>query len=147
MFIHVGTGHPPATAIQNFARQLALICRGRLEPVLRVGNLDSARDFIDVRDGVEAMMLLLDKGQPGVPINICTGTAHSIRDTLDQLIALSGLQVAVVPDPQLFRPTDEPLLLGDNSKLKALGWAQRNTFRQTLQAVYEDWLARVDAGH
>ena len=49
---HVGTGHPPATAIQNFARQVAEIKKGKLEPVMRVGCLDTARDFIDVRDGV-----------------------------------------------------------------------------------------------
>ena len=83
MFIHVGTGHPPATAIQNFSRQLALIAKGRLPPLLRVGNLDTARDFIDVPDGVNGMMCLLEKGRPGIPVNICTGTAHSIRDTLE----------------------------------------------------------------
>ena len=57
MFIHVGTGHPPATAIQNFARQLALIRAGKMAPEIHVGNLESARDFIDVRDGVAAMRL------------------------------------------------------------------------------------------
>jgi GDP-4-dehydro-6-deoxy-D-mannose reductase len=145
MFIHVGTGHPPATAIQNFARQIALIAAGKLEPVVRVGNLESARDFIDVRDGVEAMMTLLDKGEPGVPINIATGTAHSIRDTLDSLIRASGLNVTIEPDPALFRPTDEPLLLADNSRLRALGWKQRHSFQQTLDAVYADWVARSAA--
>jgi len=144
MFIHVGTGHPPATAIQNFARQLALIAKGRLEPLLRVGNLESARDFIDVRDGVEGMMCLLEEGTPGVPVNICTGTAHSIRDTLNQLIAASRLMVRVETDPALLRPTDEPLLLGDNSRLRALGWRQCHAFEETLAAVYEDWLARAD---
>lgn len=144
MFIHVGTGHPPATAIQNFARQLALIAAGKLPPVMRVGNLESARDFIDVRDGVEAMMLLLDEGQPGQPINICTGTAHSIRDTLDLLIQASELEVEVQTDPALLRPSDEPLLLGDNSRLTALGWTQRHSFAQTLAAVYADWTARAE---
>jgi GDP-4-dehydro-6-deoxy-D-mannose reductase len=143
MFIHVGTGHPPATAIQNFARQLAIIAKGKIEPVMRVGNLESARDFIDVRDGVEAMMLLLEKGQAGVPMNICTGKAHSIRDTLDRLIQASGLQVEVTADPALFRPTDETLLLGDNARLAALGWSQRHSFDETLGAVYADWRARV----
>jgi GDP-4-dehydro-6-deoxy-D-mannose reductase len=144
MFIHVGTGHPPATAIQNFARQLALIAKGRLEPVLRVGNLESARDFIDVRDGVEGMMCLLERGMPGVPVNICMGNAHSIRDTLNLLIAASKLEVRVETDPALLRPTDEPLLLGDNSRLRALGWQPRHTFQETLAGVYEDWLARAE---
>lgn len=143
MFIHVGTGHPPATAIQNFARQLALIAHGRLEPVMRVGNLETARDFIDVRDGVEGMMCLLERGTPGVPVNICTGKAYSIRDTLDRLICAGGVKVSVESDPALFRPTDEPLLLGDNSRLRQLGWQQRHAFDETLAAVYADWLARA----
>ncbi|MCG8333405.1 MAG: GDP-mannose 4,6-dehydratase [Proteobacteria bacterium] len=143
LFIHVGTGHPPATAIQNFARQLALIKKGRLEPVVKVGNLESARDFIDVRDGVDGMMKMIEKGQPGDPINICTGTAHKISWILDKLIEISGLDIDVVKDPDLFRPSDEPLLLGDNSKLLALGWKQKFTIEQTLEDVFNDWLSRI----
>jgi GDP-4-dehydro-6-deoxy-D-mannose reductase len=143
LFIHVGTGHPPATAIQNFARQLALIAKGDAEPILRVGALSTARDFIDVRDGVDGMMLLLEAGQPGHPINICTGTAYKISEILDMLIDISGLKVQVESDSALMRLSDEPLLLGDNSKLRALGWEQKYTMRQTLTAVYEDWLSRI----
>ncbi len=143
LFIHVGTGHPPATAIQNFARQLALIKKGRLEPVVRVGNLESARDFIDVRDGVTGMMMMLEKGSPGDPINICTGTAHKISRILEILIEISGLDIEVVQDKALFRPSDEPLLLGDNSKLLAIGWNQKFTIEQTLEDVYKDWLERI----
>lgn len=143
LFIHVGTGHPPATAIQNFARQIALIAQGRLEPVVRVGNLDTARDFVDVRDGVQALMLLLEKGRPGQPINICTGEAVSIREILETLIDIAGIDVSVETDQSLLRPSDEPLLLGDNSRLKRLGWARKYSMRQTLEAVYTDWVARV----
>ena len=143
LFIHVGTGHPPATAIQNFARQLALIKKGHLEPEVRVGNLESARDFIDVRDGVAGLMLLLEKGQPGVPVNICTGEAVKISDILDMLISISGLKVKRTSDAGLMRPSDEPLLLGDNSKLRSLGWSRKYTMMQTLEAVYSDWLARI----
>jgi GDP-4-dehydro-6-deoxy-D-mannose reductase len=143
LFIHVGTGHPPATAIQNFARQLALIAKGQAEPVLKVGVLSTARDFIDVRDGVDGMMMLLESGHPGHPINICTGTAFKIAEILEMLIEISGLRVRVESDPALMRPSDEPLLLGDNSKLRALGWEQKYTMRQTLTAVYEDWLGRI----
>jgi GDP-4-dehydro-6-deoxy-D-mannose reductase len=143
MFIHVGTGHPPATAIQNFARQLALIARGRAEAVLKVGNLSSARDFIDVRDGVAGMMMLLQKGRPGEAVNICTGNSFTIDEVLHMLIKVSGLKVEVVEDPALLRPSDEPLLLGDNEKLRALGWVQQHTMEQTLEAVYHDWLGRI----
>mgnify|MGYP000977552014 CR=1 FL=1 len=143
LFIHVGTGHPPATAIQNFARQVALIARGRGEPVIRVGRLDTARDFIDVRDGVDGMMRLLDHGRPGDPINICTGEAVTIREVLATLLELGGVKADVREDPALLRPTDEPLLLGDNRKLRALGWERRFPLRATLAAVLEDWMQRT----
>lgn len=143
LFIHVGTGHPPATAIQNFARQLALISQGLLPPQVHVGNLSTARDFVDVRDGARALMLLAEKGNPGEPINICTGKAYSISDLLEMLIVASGLDVEVVSDPKLMRPSDEPLLLGDNTKLKNLGWSPDYSMKETLATVYQDWLSRI----
>lgn len=144
LFIHVGTGHPPATAIQNFARQVALIAKGKSEPVMHVGRLDTARDFIDVRDGVAGMMRLLERGVPGQPVNICTGEAVTIRQVLDILIELGGVQTAVKEAASLLRPSDEPLLLGDNSRLRALGWTRRYTIRETLAAVLQDWMNRAN---
>ena len=143
MFIHVGTGHPPATAIQNFARQIALIKQGRRKPSMTTGRLDTARDFIDVRDGVEAMLMLLEKGSPGVPINICNGVAPTIQEVLDTLVELAGIEVEVKQVAALLRPSDETLLLGDNTKLKVLGWEHRFSLRQTLQGVLDDWLVRA----
>lgn len=144
MFIHVGTGHPPATAIQNFARQVALIAKGKKEPVMNTGRLDTARDFIDVRDGVDAMLMLLEKGNPGVPINICTGVAPKIQEVLDMLVEIGGVKVDVRQSAELLRPSDELLLLGDNSRLTALGWKRKFTLRQTLEGVLDDWLRRVE---
>lgn len=143
MFIHVGTGHPPATAIQNFARQLALIKKGVLEPEIHVGNLTSARDFIDVRDGVAAMRLLLEKGEPGIPVNICTGKAYKIQEILDMLVEISETNAKVVSDPKLFRVADEPLLLGDNTRISALGFVPQYTMHQTLEDVFADWMGRI----
>ena len=145
LFIHVGTGHPPATAIQNFARQLALIAKAKEPPRIRVGALDTARDFIDVRDGVEGMLLLLDKGRPGEPVNICTGKAYRIEECLRILLSVSGLNVELQPDPELFRPSDEKLLVGDNRRLLELGWKQNFELPETLKAVYQDWLSRVQS--
>lgn len=143
MFIHVGTGHPPATAIQNFARQLALIKAGKLPPEIHVGNLTTYRDYIDVRDGVSAMRLLLDKGNPGEPYNICNGEAVQIREILDMLIDISGTNAEVVSDKKLFRVADEPLLLGDDTKIKALGYKRQYSMQQTLEDVYHDWESRI----
>lgn len=143
MFIHVGTGHPPATAIQNFARQLALIKAGKIPPKIHVGNLGSARDFIDVRDGVAAMRLLLEKGKPGEPINICTGKAYKISDILNMLVDISGTNAKVIIDDKLMRAADEPLLLGDNTRINALGFVQQYQMIDTLKDVFEDWMSRI----
>ena len=145
MFIHVGTGHPPATAIQNFARQLACIARKKTtESVLYVGNLRTARDFIDVRDGVQAMISMLERGMPGQPVNICSGKAYSIEEVLKMLIDISGLNVDIREDASLLRVSDEPLLLGDNHKISSLGFTPQYAIQDTLRAVYQDWLERVE---
>jgi GDP-4-dehydro-6-deoxy-D-mannose reductase len=74
---------------------------------------------------------------------VCNGEAVSIRDVLRMLIEIAGVDVSVEVDERLLRPSDEPLLLGDNSRLKRLGWTREYTMRQTLEAVYADWVKRV----
>ena len=143
MFIHVGTGHPPATAIQNFARQLALIKAGKLPPEIHVGNLTTYRDYIDVRDGVKAMRLMMEKGEAAKPYNICNGKAYQIQEILDMLVDISGTDAKVVSDKSLFRVADEPLLLGDDSRIRALGYERDYSMRATLEDVFADWEARI----
>lgn len=143
MFIHVGTGHPPATAIQNFARQLALIKTGRLKPEIHVGNLETYRDYIDVRDGVRAMLLLMEKGNPAEPYNICNQKAYQIREILDMLVEISGTKAEVIQDRSLMRVADEPLLLGDKTKITGLGYERQYSMYETLEAVFADWMSRV----
>ena len=89
------------------------------------------------------MLLLAEKGTPGDPINVCSGTAHGISQILEMLLEISGQKVEILADPQLLRPSNELLLLGDNTKLKALGWSPHYSTRETLATVYEDWLARI----
>lgn len=143
MFIHVGTGHPPATAIQNFARQLAMIKKGLIASEVHVGNLNTSRDFIDVRDGVRGMMMLADSDMVGILVNICTGNTYKIIDILHKLIEIAGVKVDVIRDEKFVRISDEPTLVGDNSRLKSLGWGQKYKIEETLRAVFEDWMKRV----
>lgn len=146
LFIHLGPDHPPVTAIQNFARQLAAIKLGLQEPILKVGNLETSRDFVDVRDGVKALYLLSMKGNPGEVYNVCTGTAFSIKDALNILIKISAVDVNVEIDATLFRPSDEKLLLGNPSKLAALGWSPTIPFKDTLSDIFNNWLKRLKNG-
>lgn len=143
LFIHVGPDHPPVTALQNFARQLAAIKLGRQEPVMRVGNLDTSRDFVDVRDGARALWVLAQKGESGQVYNQCSGKAWGIRDCLNRLIEISGCDVKILHDERLLRPSDEKILLGDPSKLQSLGWKCEIPFHKTLEDIYRNWLDRL----
>ena len=91
------------------------------------------------------MLTLLEKGEPGRPVNICNGVAPTIREVLDLLLDIAGVKAEVRQDPALLRPSDEPLLLGDNSRLRALGWTRRHPLRETLEGVFRDWTLRVAA--
>jgi GDP-4-dehydro-6-deoxy-D-mannose reductase len=143
LFIHVGPNHPPATALQAFAMQLAAIKLGKTDPVIKVGNLETSRDFVDVRDGVNALDILVNQGEVGHVYNICSGKAWSIKESLAMLIELSGTKVKVVQDAALFRPSDETLLLGSPKKICELGWSQAIPFHQTLKDIFENWLTRL----
>lgn len=144
LFIHVGTGHPPATAIQNFGRQIGRIITGQQEPLMSVGRLDTARDFIDVRDGVEAMLKIIESDKFGEPINVCNQQSHQIGDILQMMINSSDIDVNLKEDSSLLRHSDEKLLMGDNSKLKSLGWKRKFSMEQTLQDVVRDWVKRCE---
>jgi GDP-4-dehydro-6-deoxy-D-mannose reductase len=143
LFIHVGPDHPPVTALQNFARQLASIHLGKQEPVMQVGNLDSSRDFVDVRDGVRALILLAEQAKAGTLYNICTGKAWTMQESLDMLIKISNTKVKITKDPKLLRLSDEKVLLGNPAKLQMLGWKPEISFETTLSDIYSNWVERL----
>jgi GDP-4-dehydro-6-deoxy-D-mannose reductase len=143
-FNHTGPRQRPSFAAPTMARQLALIEAGRAEPVIRVGNLDPRRDITDVRDTVRAYELLMDRGRPGVPYNVCSGVAHAIRDLLDGLRARVNVPVRVEIDPARLRPNDAPVLVGDPSRLRTdTGWAPEIPFDRMLDDLLDYWRAEV----
>jgi GDP-4-dehydro-6-deoxy-D-mannose reductase len=135
LFNLVGPGQSADFALPAFAAQLARIARGG-EAVLRVGNLTARRDFVHVDDGVEALALLAEKGAPGEVYNVATGRATSIADALARLMQVAGVEAQVEEDPALVRPIDLPLLCGDASRLRALGWSPRRTLDDALADLW-----------
>ena len=137
-----GLGQSARYALPSFARQLAAVHSGAQAPVLRVGNLAARRDFLHVDDGAEAFRTLVEHGESGVVYNLGSGRAWSIQEVLDRLIALSGVEVVVEVDPQLFRPVDVELLQADFSRLRALGWEPRRHLDDILRDL---WASAVDS--
>ncbi len=142
-FNHEGPRRGPVFVASDFAKQIADIERGRKSPVLHVGNLEAKRDFTDVRDMVKAYVLALEKCQPGEVYNICSGSAWTIQAVLDRLLSLTKVKIDVKQDPARLRPSDVPILLGDNSKfVGATGWRPTIPFEQTLADMLEYWRSR-----
>jgi GDP-4-dehydro-6-deoxy-D-mannose reductase len=131
-FNHTGPGQSTRFALASFARQLRDVAAGRAEPVLQVGNLMARRDFLDVRDVVRAYLTMMVGGESGCVYNVASGTAPALRELLDSLVALSGTGARVEVDAARVRPVDVPLLCGDATRLRALGWAPRIEMSETL---------------
>jgi len=144
-FNHDGPRRGDVFVSSNFAKQLAAIEKKKKPAVIHVGNLEARRDFTDVRDIVRGYWLSLDGGcEPGEAYNICTGKDYSIREVLDELIRMSGLDVEVREDPERLRPSDVPVLLGDNSKFrKATAWEPKIPYEKTLQDMLDYWRAEI----
>lgn len=139
-FNHTGPRQVPNFVCPDFARQIAAIEKGEREPVMSVGNLEARRDFSDVRDVVRAYHLALERCPIGMPLNIGSGKAWSIRQVLDTLLQFSKVPIEVRHDRDRLRPSDVALMLGDYSLLhRQTGWQPEISFEETLLSVLDYW--------
>lgn len=146
-FNHVGPGQSPWFAISDFARQLAEIRLGSRAPEIRVGALDVTRDFTDVRDVVRAYLLLLEHGQHGETYNVCSGQERSVRDALNRLIQLSGVDCRIVEEAERARPGEQTRMCGSYDKLRReTDWWPAVDFDQSLQDILNDWERKLKNG-
>lgn len=139
-FNHIGPRQAAGFVVPDFASQLAAIRLGRMEPVIRVGNLDPERDFTDVRDVAAAYLELARAGRPGEVYLICSGRSVSVRTMLELLIELSGVQVEIRTDEGRVNPNDTPCLYGSFAKIETdTGWRPQIPLRQSLADALTDW--------
>jgi GDPmannose 4,6-dehydratase len=104
---------------------------------LRLGNLDAKRDWGSAREYVEAMWLMLQQPQPDDYV-VATGETHSVQEFVELAFAYAGLdwRKYVKTDPDLFRPAEVNLLLGDASKAhRVLGWSPRTRFQELVHEM------------
>jgi len=122
----------------DFARGIVAVEKGQSDSV-SVGNLEAVRDFLDVRDAVSALWLLAEKGSPGDVYNLCSGVGHRVREVLELLITLSGNEIRYRVVQEKMRPDDVRTCVGDNLKLKALGWKPQIPLEKTLADMLDYW--------
>lgn len=148
-FSHTGPRRGKKFSISWDAYNLALMASGKLASrELPVGNLDTKRVVIDVRDTVRAYAMLMAKHEDGVAYNIC-GPANAVREMryfTDALIDISGLGDAVTTrvSDELWRPVDIEVQIGSTAKLVAqTGWTPDIPIKQTLTDLYDYWRRKL----
>ena len=139
-FPHIGPNQKKGFVTADFASQIADIEAGRQDAVMLVGNLTAIRDFTDVRDVVRAYRLLMESGEIGQVYNVASGKGTPIQAILDSLLAKSSAKVAVRQEPSKMRPSDNPVMIGDVSKLSAkTGWRSAVSLEQSLEDILAYW--------
>lgn len=116
-----------------------------LQSELRMGNLDSKRDWGFAGDYVKAMWLMLQQDKPEDFV-VATGETHTIKDLLEVAFGCVGLNYEdyVVIDPKFIRPAEVELLLGSPAKAKEkLGWEPQVTFRQLIEMMVDADMVKV----
>ncbi len=145
MFTHTGPRRGDVFAESSFAKQIAMIEAGQIEPLIKHGNLDSLRTFADVRDAVRAYhMLLTANPQPGAVYNIGGNHTCTIREMMFTLIRMSDYAIAWSEDPERLRPIDANLQVPNTEKFTAhTGWKPEIPFEQTMLDLLNYWRERV----
>ncbi|HET6952419.1 MAG TPA: GDP-mannose 4,6-dehydratase [Acidimicrobiales bacterium] len=142
-FNHLGPGQSARFVAPSLAARIARNERDGGDEV-PIGNLTPLRDVTDVRDVVRAYRLLMTEGEPGGVYNVCRGRAVAVKEIAERLLAMAARPMRLVSDPDLQRPVDIPVLVGDNSAVRrATGWEPTIPLEQTLADVLADWRMRL----
>jgi len=134
-------------ALSDFVRRTVWLERHAEANSVRVGNLETRRTLVDVRDLNRGLALLLEKGAAGEAYNLGGPTAYRMREVLDRVLAQSTRK-DIVPevDPKLLRPTDEPIIWADCTRLKkATAWQPEISLDQTVADMLTYWRGKSDA--
>ena len=140
-FNHFGPRQSEQFVCSSFAKQIVEIEMGLRDPILFVGNLDTRRDFTDVRDIVRGYRMILESAPSGAVYNVGSNKAWAIGDLVKILIEKStAKKVEVKENSSRVRSNDIPVMLSDASKLLSdLNWKPEIPIEQTLQDLLEYW--------
>lgn len=134
---HIGPGQHPRFVAAAFAKQFAQFVKGA-SPEMRTGNLESERDFTDVRDIVRGYRLILENGTPGETYNLASSNRRPIRDLIDGFSNISGITPTLEVDPALFRPTDATPLLSTEKIKTQCGWTPEIDLGTSLKDILQE---------
>lgn len=139
-FNHIGPRQNPKFVIPSFVQQLIKISKGE-QSELKVGNIDVVRDFLDVRDVVDAYYKILKNSKNREVYNVCSGKGIKLRDIIETVSDLLNIKPDIVIDKARIRPNEIISVIGDNTKLKTeLGWKPKYTLEDTLKDMIREMI-------
>lgn len=146
-FNHTGPGQTEAFVVPAFAMQIARIEAGLNPAVIRVGNLEAQRDFLDVRDVAEAYVRAVQHSasiEPGLILNVASGVPRRIFDVLQMLLSKTRMDIAVEVDPARARASGLAVVVGDAARARwVLNWTPKYDFEHTVGDVLDDCRSRL----
>lgn len=133
----IGSGMPEYLSIQSFVKQITQIAQGQQPPIIKVGNLKSSRDFIDISDVVKIYWQLIQTPLAyGQLINVCSGKGTVIEDILLKLIEFANIEVEIQTDPARLKSIDVPVHYGSVKKLQLLiGYSPKTNLESVLESI------------
>ena len=133
-FNQIGPGQRSDFVVPSFVAQLVAGKReGKKTVCVQVGDLSIVRDFLDVRDAVAAYLILMEKGASGKVYNICSGVGRTLKEVLETVAKIVGVEVRVTVDAARIRPADNHVIVGANEKMAQLGWTLKHTFESSVR--------------
>jgi len=140
IFSPVGPGQPPHYQISSLAWQIAEIEKKKREPLIKVANLENKRDYLDVRDLVRALWLILEKSEPGEVYNVGSGQAWSGHEILKLMQGLTRAKMVIETEDPKSRFPEPPILLADITRLvKLTGWKPQLNLKQSILDLLNYW--------
>ncbi|EPG73680.1 NAD dependent epimerase/dehydratase family protein [Leptospira fainei serovar Hurstbridge str. BUT 6] len=139
-FNHIGVGQNSKFVVPNFCRQILEVANAentKFPKEILVGDLNPTRDFLHVQDVIEAYILLAERGMTGEIYNICSGTETKISEVLNWMIEFSKVSITPKIDPARIRAAEMLRSVGDNSKLKSLGWKPKIAIKDAVREIFE----------
>ena len=139
----IGPRQSGAFFCPTIASQIAAIERGDQKPVLKIGNLDSYRDFLDVRDLVEGVVLVVEQGKPGETYNLCSGKSTHVKRLVDYLLSKAKADITIETKGNAPGAGDVAYQIGSYDKIKrAAAWEPKINLERSLDDILEHWRQR-----
>lgn len=141
IFNNIGAGQTENFVLSSICKQAIEIKKGiSKDNSIHVGNINSSRDFIDVRDSVEAIYYLLEFGKPNEIYNIANNKSFTIRELIKKIEKLTNNSYKIIIDNKKIRLNDIPIIQGDISKItNQTGWIPKINIDETIEWMLAYW--------